>query len=326
MFERYTEKARRVIFFSRYEASQLGSPYIDTEHLLLGLIREDAGLRMQLSGSSPDEPESIRRQIESHTPVGEKISTSVDLPLSRELNGVLAYASAEAKALQHPVIDSGHLVLGLLRMNECFGADLLQQRGLRYERYREVVGLRGVRQHDESERSRRGQDRPVERPSRWQSEEKEPAAPSLGPAVAAMQRLVDQAIERFELYSPDYGEQRLKRKPWSRKQALGHLIDLATAHHQLFARALTEPRVTVNAYPEDDWVRVQDYENGSWPDIVDSWISLNRLLVHVLMLIPEEKLTLSCRIGIEEPISLLTLITRYAERCEDIVGQILSKL
>ena len=44
MFERYTEKARRVIFFARYEASQFGSPYIETEHLLLGLLREDKAL------------------------------------------------------------------------------------------------------------------------------------------------------------------------------------------------------------------------------------------------------------------------------------------
>ena len=44
MFEKYTEKARRVIFFARYEASQFGSPYIETEHLLLGLLREDKAL------------------------------------------------------------------------------------------------------------------------------------------------------------------------------------------------------------------------------------------------------------------------------------------
>ncbi len=57
MFERYTEKARRVIFFSRYEASQFGSPYIETEHLLLGILREakDVAFRFQLS------PESIRQ-------------------------------------------------------------------------------------------------------------------------------------------------------------------------------------------------------------------------------------------------------------------------
>jgi hypothetical protein len=51
MFERYTEKARRVVFFARYEASQFGSPYIETEHLLLGLLREDKALTQRFLGS-----------------------------------------------------------------------------------------------------------------------------------------------------------------------------------------------------------------------------------------------------------------------------------
>ena len=95
MFERYTEKARRVIFFARYEASQFGSPYIETEHLLLGLIREDKTLanRFLRSHAALD---SIRKQIEAHTTMREKVPTSVDLPLSHECKRVLAYAAEEA--------------------------------------------------------------------------------------------------------------------------------------------------------------------------------------------------------------------------------------
>jgi len=67
MFERYTEKARRVIFFARYEASQYGSPYIETEQLLLGLLREDHTLvrRVLTWAGNPPEPriESIKRKI-----------------------------------------------------------------------------------------------------------------------------------------------------------------------------------------------------------------------------------------------------------------------
>ena len=66
MFERYTEKARRVIFFARYEASQFGSPYIETEHLLLGLLREDKALTNRFLRSHAS-VESIRKQIEGHT-------------------------------------------------------------------------------------------------------------------------------------------------------------------------------------------------------------------------------------------------------------------
>ena len=83
MFERYTEKARRVIFFARYEASQYGSQTIDTEHLLLGLLREDSSLRMRLL-SQPGAVESIRKQIESGMARLERIPTKVELPLSAE--------------------------------------------------------------------------------------------------------------------------------------------------------------------------------------------------------------------------------------------------
>jgi len=65
MFERYTEKARRVIFFARYESSQFGSPYIETEHLLLGLLREDKALTSRFLRSHAS-VESIRGQIEGH--------------------------------------------------------------------------------------------------------------------------------------------------------------------------------------------------------------------------------------------------------------------
>ena len=92
MFERYTEKARRVIFFARYEASQFGSPYIETEHLLLGLLREDKALTNRFLRSHAS-VESIRKQIEGHTTIREKVSTSVDLPLSNECKRVLAYAA-----------------------------------------------------------------------------------------------------------------------------------------------------------------------------------------------------------------------------------------
>ena len=114
MFERYTEKARRVIFFARYEASQFGSPYIETEHLLLGLLREDKALTNRfLRGHG--EVEAIRKQVEDHTTVREKVSTSVDLPLSEEAKRVLIHAAEEAERLSHKHIGTEHLLLGLLR-------------------------------------------------------------------------------------------------------------------------------------------------------------------------------------------------------------------
>ena len=128
MFERYTEKARRVIFFARYEASQFGSPYIETEHLLLGLLREDKALTNRFLRSHAS-VESIRKQIEGHTTIREKVSTSVDLPLSNECKRVLAYAAEEAERLSHKHIGTEHLLLGLLREEKCFAAEILHGAG-----------------------------------------------------------------------------------------------------------------------------------------------------------------------------------------------------
>src|SRR5919197_4773676 len=105
MFERYTEHARRTIFFARYEASSFGSPYIESEHLLLGLLREDKAI----AGRLP--VQQIRRELEERGAPREEISTSVDLPLSKECKRVLSYGAEEADALHHKHIDCGHLLL-----------------------------------------------------------------------------------------------------------------------------------------------------------------------------------------------------------------------
>ncbi len=138
MFERYTEKARRVIFFARYEASQFGSPYIETEHLLLGLLREDKALTNRFLRSHAS-IESIRKQVEGRTPIREKVSTSVDLPLSQECKRVLAYAAEEAERLSHKHIGTEHLLLGLLREDKSFAAEILHERNLRLSTLREEL-------------------------------------------------------------------------------------------------------------------------------------------------------------------------------------------
>ncbi len=139
MFERYTEKARRTIFFGRYEASQFGSPYIESEHLLLGLLREGKSLANTFL-SSHEAVESIRKEVEGQTAIREKVSTSVDLPLSDECKRILAYAAEEADKLSHKFIGTGHLFLGVLREQDCLAAKLLRERGIALEMAREQVG------------------------------------------------------------------------------------------------------------------------------------------------------------------------------------------
>src|SRR5215469_1174446 len=137
MFERYTEKARRVIFFARYEAAQFGSPLIETEHLLLGILRDDKVLTRRFLGTSA--LDEIRKEIEQNTTVREKTSTSTDLPLSNESKRVLAYGAEEADRLNSRHIGTEHMFLGLLREEKSFAAQLLSERKLEIQKVREAL-------------------------------------------------------------------------------------------------------------------------------------------------------------------------------------------
>jgi ATP-dependent Clp protease ATP-binding subunit ClpC len=112
MFEKYTEKARRVIFFARYEASQYGSKYIEIPHLLLGLMREDRMLFSMLGIDFTTVREAVGALC---TKAGEPIATTVDLPLSHQCRRALGYAVEEAQLTSYQQIGTGHLLLGVLR-------------------------------------------------------------------------------------------------------------------------------------------------------------------------------------------------------------------
>jgi Clp amino terminal domain, pathogenicity island component len=84
--------------------------------------------------------ESLRRQVEEQTVIREKVSTSVDLPLSHECKRILAYASEEADKVSHKFVGTEHLFLGVLREHDCFAAKLLGERGIALEMAREQIG------------------------------------------------------------------------------------------------------------------------------------------------------------------------------------------
>ncbi|HEY2379822.1 MAG TPA: Clp protease N-terminal domain-containing protein [Terriglobia bacterium] len=128
MFERFTERARRVIFYSRYEASQFGSTSIETEHFLLGLLREDASLAARFTGN-PSANKEIHDDIVAQLTVREKVSTSMDLPLSTECRGILRHSIEEAEWLNHTYIGIEHLFLGVLRVEQSLAARVLGQHG-----------------------------------------------------------------------------------------------------------------------------------------------------------------------------------------------------
>ena len=136
MFERYSEKARRVIFFARYEASQWSAEVIDPSHLLLGLLREDRSLFTKLLHV----PDPLRNVAES---LGLKASernvfVTGDMLLSEAAKRVLTYAAEEAEQKGHRLVSTQHLLLGLLREpgQVC---DLLEAEGLQLSAVREAA-------------------------------------------------------------------------------------------------------------------------------------------------------------------------------------------
>ena len=138
MFERYSEAARRVLFFSRYEASQTGSMTIGSEHLLLGLLREPVFARFIASQTNVP-PETLRADVERRTTSHEKVPTSVELPFSADTKRILQHAADEADRLQHRHIGGEHLILAILLEADCPGAVVLMDHGMRLDSSREKV-------------------------------------------------------------------------------------------------------------------------------------------------------------------------------------------
>jgi ATP-dependent Clp protease ATP-binding subunit ClpC len=139
MFEKYNEKARRALFFARYEASKLGSRVIESEHILLGILREGEESVNELLQRFEVKPEAIRREIEGERVFVERISSTAELPLSEESKKILAYASHEAESMLHSTVGSEHLLIGILRVESCLAARILKQQGVELVTLREEV-------------------------------------------------------------------------------------------------------------------------------------------------------------------------------------------
>lgn len=137
MFERFTERARRTIFSARYEASMYGSPYIETEHLLLGLLKEDPSLVGLLA--QPKDIHEIRTEVEKHIEPRERISTSVEVPLSAQCKTALNFSAEEANRLASRTVGTEHLLLGLLRIHDGLAAQILGVNATGLNRLREKI-------------------------------------------------------------------------------------------------------------------------------------------------------------------------------------------
>ncbi len=137
MFEKYTEKAKKVLFLARYEASQMGSKVIGSEHLLLGLIKEGDELVRDLFQRSNVNLELLRAELEARGPSGEKQAAPIEIPFSEETKKILSCAEEEAERLLHPYVSDEHLLLGLLRVEDSAAGRVLSEKGMRLYALRE---------------------------------------------------------------------------------------------------------------------------------------------------------------------------------------------
>ena len=140
MFERYTEKARRVLFFARQEALGYGSQVISPEHILLGLMSADETIPARyFPFRKSSAVEDVRREIEKKIVRQEPLPQSAELHLTVEARQILAYADEESCQLKNRHIETEHLFLGLLREEGSTAAEVLRQHGLRLPSMRETV-------------------------------------------------------------------------------------------------------------------------------------------------------------------------------------------
>ena len=130
MFDRLTERARRVIFFARLEASKTGCDAISTEHLLLGLMRENMYLLPEFPPGS--DLAAIRSDLFG-LPPAESVPTSVDMPLTESAKRVLQQSAHERYSLKHDLVTSGHLLLGILDEEQSGACTILKRYGIQRE-------------------------------------------------------------------------------------------------------------------------------------------------------------------------------------------------
>jgi ATP-dependent Clp protease ATP-binding subunit ClpC len=141
MFERYTEAARRLLFFARYEASEFGSREIGSEHLLLGLLRGNKATTRLFTRANVS-IERLRDQVVRAIVKHETFPTSVEVPFTEETKRILQRAADEADRLQSDEIDTEHLLLGMLGVEGSLAASLLSAQGLYFETVRaDIVRL-----------------------------------------------------------------------------------------------------------------------------------------------------------------------------------------
>jgi len=148
--QRFTQRARRVLAIAQEEAERLSHNYIGTEHLLLGLVREENGIAGRVLRELGAKPERVAEMVERMTGVGRRSASERRIDLTPRTKQVIEFAVDEARKLGHAFISTEHLLLGLIRQGDGVAIDVLRQLGLTSERIRRET-LRAVQQEQQSE-------------------------------------------------------------------------------------------------------------------------------------------------------------------------------
>ncbi len=139
MFERFTDRARKVMALANQEAQRFSHEYIGTEHILLGLVKEGSGVGANVLKNLEVDLRKVRLEVEKLVKSGPDMVTMGKLPQTPRAKKVIEYAIEEARSLNHNYVGTEHLLLGLLREQDGVAAQVLMNLGIKLEEVREEV-------------------------------------------------------------------------------------------------------------------------------------------------------------------------------------------
>ncbi|MBA3936908.1 MAG: ATP-dependent Clp protease ATP-binding subunit [Planctomycetes bacterium] len=199
MFDKFTDRARKIIALAQKEAERFHHDYIGTEHLLLGLVKEGSGVAVTALNNLSVDVEKVRREVEKLVVVADKEAPSGPLPFTPQAKRVLELASEEARALGHPYIGTEHILLGLLSEQDSVAAQVLINLDLKLEDVRneilDLLGASDVSNMPQASTKDSG-DKPAEKPAGKSGKKGEESAT---PALDAFGRDLTAAAEAGEL-------------------------------------------------------------------------------------------------------------------------------
>ncbi len=158
MFDRFTDRAKKVMSFARQEAMKFNHEYIGTEHILLGLVQEGSGVAANVLKNMTIDLEKIRHEVEKIVKTGPSMVTMGQLPFTPRAKKVLELSLEEASQLSHNYIGTEHLLLGLIRENEGIAAQVLMNLGVKLDEVREeVLEFLGASENNNDEEGESGE-------------------------------------------------------------------------------------------------------------------------------------------------------------------------